>query len=517
MKLYTENLEVINRQKEVVLEHKGEKLRWDFNSAYKNLKVLEYDVFQHINQYFEKLNEQKLDAIFSCYKDIRNAFNEIFDRRQLTQKLHPLVGKLVDQFDLSDIQNWIMNKSDVLIPNESVIKINYISSPDISGTREQTYIREDYIKLISLCLMLRVVLPIWGEYITKTHSETGTKFKEQDAFRLISSSKVMQSEAMQKLKTYVEFATLIGKKKHSSIIDGVSSEDFPDWILSLVVIKLLCVVDFRGIDVTTTIPSRIYGFISQRVKGLDTKSSGAVGIIKNKLFEDDNQKGDQNISRLESYKQKEEISPGDIVALEFAASDPFNVAQMLVPGINIDLLTSALKSTEVLNTQRVYEPQIILLQWVIKRVIPTRAVDYLSKATVVKLLAVCQAVLWHKGHKELAALCTAVVQPNTDEMYTSGNDSRARIPKEMIDELDILFPFKKRPAGKQKNVKHVNQAIANIDLVADQFSSHNWVFTIENKLLKELTTTSGHRRYFIPHNFKVMLATLVLDLSRRKI
>lgn len=516
MKLYTENIETNNRQKEVILEHKGEKLRWDFNSAYKNLKQLEYDIFTHINQYFDRLNEEKLDYIFSLYKQIRTIFDEIYDRRKLTESLYPLVSELADQFDLADVQNWIMNKSDVIIPDESIIKINYISSPDISGTREQTYIREDYVKLISLCLMLRVILPIWGEYITKTHSETGTKFKEQDAFRLISSSKIMHCEAMQKLKVYVEFATIIGKKKPSSIIDGISSEDFPDWILSLVVIKRLCVVDFRGIDGTTTIPSQIYGFISQRIKGLDTKSSSSVGIIKNKPFDDDGQKGDQNISRLESYKAKQEIFPGDIVALEFAASDPFAVAQLLVPGINPDLLISALKTTEVLNTKRIYEPQIIILQWVVKHVIPTRSIDYLSKATVVKLLAVCQAVLWHKGYKELAGLCTALVQPNLDEMFTSGNDSRARIPKEMLDELDILFPFKKRPAGRQKNIKLVNQAVMNIDSVADQFSSYNWIFTIENKLLKEITTTSGHRRYFIPHNFKVMLTTLVLELSRQK-
>lgn len=517
MKLYTENIESINRQKEVVIEHKGESIRWDFSSAYKGLKVLKHDVSEHINQYFDKLDEQKLDNIFSVYKEIRYTFDEVFDRKRLTQALIPLVTKLIDQFDLDNIQYWIMNKSDILIPNETVIKVNYVSSPDISGTREQTYIREDYVKLISLCLMLRCMLPIWGEYITKTHSEIGTKFKEQDAFRLMSASSAMSCEAMLKLKTYIQYATLAGKKKMSSIVDGVSSEDFPDWMLSLVVIKRLCVIDLRGIDAATSIPSQIYGFISQKVHGLDTKSSSGIGIIKSKEFSDDNQKGDQNISRLESYKAKQEISPGDIVALEFAASDPYIVFQKLAPGVSIDLLTSALKTTEVLNIQRLYEPQIVLLQWVIKRAIPTRAVDYLTKATVVKLLAVCQAVLWHKGHKELAALCTAVVQPRTEEMHTSGNDSRAKIPKEMVDELDFLFPFKKRPAGKQKNVKLVNQAIANIFLIDDQFSGYNWVFTIEQKFLKELTSTGGHRRYFIPHNFKILLAALVLDLSRLKI
>jgi len=517
MKISARNLENTSKQKEIIIKYKDQEIAWDFSSAYKNLKNSEFDVFQHFNAYMESLPEEKVDAIFSLYTQIRLVFDEVFERNRLTQELYPLVSKLMDQFDLANVQYWIMNKSDILIPDRNLLEDTYIASPDRSGTRQQTYIREDYIKLISMCLVLRAALPVWGEYITKTHSETGTKFKEQDAFKLISSSHIMQSEAMKKLEVYVEYATLIGRTKPSSIIGGVSSEDFPDWILSLVVIKRLCVIDIRGLVTTTSIPSQIYGFIDQKIKALDASFNGTIGSIKNKPFDKESPKGDQNISRLEAYKAKQKIPPGDIVALEFAAHDAYDVANKIVPGINPDLVTSALKTAEILATHRIYDPQIVLMQWVTRLVIPARSVDYFSKQTVIRMMSVTQAVLWHHGHKDLAALSTAMVQQNKDEMQTSSVDSRGRIPKEMLDELNILFPFFKRPAGKQKAVKIVNRAVADIDYLAEAFSAHNWMLTIESKYLKEVPSSGGHRRFMIPHNIKVLLANLVLDLANRRI
>lgn len=520
MELIIRNTEFNILRMEVVAKHNGEEVIWNIGSLDKifvETKV-KFDMFEQLNGFFAQLKNKDQDIIFNIYKEIRFVFDQVSTRNQLTQNLYELIAKLLNIFNLDDVEHWVKFHSNVNFPDHTVLKTEYIVSPDRPGTREQTYLRDDYIKLVTMAIVLRSMIPIWGEFIGRTRNEAGTNWKEFYAFRLLNISQIANCEAMTKLKTYVEFSTAAGKGKAASIIGGISSEDFPSWVLALVVIRKVCVGDIRGVDPSTTLVTYIYNYVHQKVMGVDNSFNGAAGMIKDKSFEEASAEGEKNLSRLEGYKAKQEIPAGDIVALEFSMRDPFAVALRLAPTLDVNLLHTALKTTEILNHSRLFDSQIILLQWVLKPVISTRGVLYLCKATIVKLLAVCQVVLWHRGHFELAGLCTATasVQVDTEEMQISGVDSRARIPKEMIDRLNVLFPYMKRPAGKVKTVKLVNQALTSIDLMTELISSSDWIITAEESCVKILTGNSSQRRYSIPHSIKVLLAALVLELADRE-
>jgi len=518
MKLVIRNDESFSNIIEVVACHDNEEVVWSIRSLDKGYVNDTYDVFEHINAYWvqlEKQNKLIVDKVFDLYKQIRVVFDENWDRNQLTQKLYQLVADLLDQHDLNDVQLWVVFHSDIIFPDTNVLKTDYVASPDRPGTREQTYLKEDYVKLISMAVVLRAMNPIWGEFIGRTRSEAGTTFKEYYAFRLLVKSKLARSEAMEKLQVYVEYSTAAGKNKAASIIGGVSSEDFAGWVLGLVVTRKLCAGDLRGLEPQTTLVTYIYNYIHQKVMGIDNSFNGTAGMIKDKSFDEKSQEGERNLSRLEGYKAKQEIPAGDIIALEYSMIDAYAIANRLAPGIDQDLIKSALKTTEVLSNSRVFDCQILLLQWIMKPIVPTRGIQYLSKKTIVRLQAVCQAVLLHRGHKELAGLVTATASMNGDEIQVSGVDSRARIPKEMVDELNTLFPFMKRPSGKQKTIKLLNQAVLSIDSMTEKISSSDWILTIEEKFVRDLTGSLTNRRYSIPHNIKVLLTDLVLKLAKR--
>lgn len=518
MKLVIRSNEFNIAKLEIVAIHDEEEILWTIGSLDKlflETKV-KFDMFEHINAYWSQLKKPEQDKIFETYKSIRSLFDDVWDRNQLTMRLYNLVGELLDHHDLDDAKHWITFHSSIVIPDTNTFKLEYIPSPDKPGTRDQTYLRDDYISLITMATILRAMIPIWGEFIGRTRSEAGNNFKEYYAFKLINKSRLAVSEAMEKLRVYVECSSIAGKGKAASILGGVSSEDFAPWVLGLVVTRKVCVGDVRGIDPATTLITHIYNYVHQKVTGVDNSFNGPDrGIIKDKKFKELSQEGEKNLSRLEGYKEKQEIPAGDIVALEFSVQDPYKLAQMLAPTINTELVTSALHSADTLNHNRIYDSQIVLLQWVMKPVVPTRGISYLCKTTIVRLLAVCQAVLWHRGHKELAGLCTATASQNDIEFQSSGVDSRARIPKEISDELNKLFPHMKRPSGKQKTIKLTNQAVIAIDSVADMLSMFDWILTIEDKYLRELNNNTSQRRYSIPHNVKVLLANLVLQVAKR--
>lgn len=517
MELVSREAKFNSAKTEVVALHDGEEVIWNIGSLDKIFleTKAKFDMFEHINAYWGQLKKKDQDAVFNVYKEIRQVFDEPSTRNQLTQNLYSLVAKLLDFHDFETVELWVKFHANVNFPDSTVLKTEYIASSDRPGTREQTYLREDYNKLITMALILRSMIPIWGEYIGRTRGEAGTNWKEFYAFRLLNDAKIFTSEAMSKLRTYVEYSTLVGKGKPASILGGVSSEDFPNWVLALVVTRKVCVGDIRGVDPSTTLVTYIYNYVHQKVQSIDNSFNGTAGMIKEKSFEEQSNEGEKNLSRLEGYKVKQEIAPGDIVALEYSMRDPFAVALKLCPTIDMASLQRALVTTEALNYKRIYDSQIVLLQWVMKPVISTRGVSYLCKATVVRLLAIAQTVLWHNGHYELAGLCTATASEETDEMQISGVDSRARIPKELIDKINVLFPYMKRPTGKVKTAKLANQALASIDSVVELLSNSDWVLTADETIVRKLTGNQSQRRYSIPHDIKIKLAELVIQIAQR--
>lgn len=509
MKMLSRNTDSIALKAEVVIEHNGEELIWNISSFDRD-SFNDFNVFEHINKYWAQAPKIEQQLIFDKYKEIRIAFDEIWDRQALTSKLYELVADLLDMHSFEDAHHWVMFHSGVYFPDS--LETEYINTTNSPGSREQTYLRDDYSKLVTLTLLLRTMIPIWGEFICRTRQEAGTIWKEYYAFQIICKSKLAYSEAIEKLTTYIEYSIIPDKSKAASIIGGICTEEFPVWILGLVLVRRLCVGDISGLNPKATLITFIYKFITQKIKGNDNNFAG---MVKDKIFEESSSDGDANISKLEGYKAKQEIPAGDIVLLEYSMRNLEPLARKLAPTMDLSLLYRALETTQTINSNMVYDPQIILLQWILKPVISPRGILFLSKNTIVRALALCQAILIHRGHYALAGLSTAIVNTNTNEIQISGVDSRARIPKDLLEKLGVLYPFTKRTGGKQKPLKPLNQAVVAIDSMAEQLSNHDWVLTIDESLLPLVTEGSTNRRYVIQHNIKIKLAELVIELASR--
>ena len=508
------SLEIKDTKTFVFIQHKDEVISWavsifDF-SNFKGHFDGKYDMFKYNNLFWQRMKPADQDAVFSIFKKLRVSLENYTERTSLTLELFPLIEQLFELHRLEEIEHWILFHTDIQFPHE--LQHEYIPSNERTGSRDQTYLKDDYIKLICLTFALRLMIPIWGEFIAKTKKDTGTQFKEYYGFQLLSYSHLSSSAAMEKLKTYV-FRSIPDERSSGSILGGLSSEDFPIWILSLVVIRKLCSSDISGKETNSSLIPYIYNHVRERVSRSD---NNFVGIVREKINGKETDGGSSDkISKLEGYKIRQEISPGDIVLLEHAMTDIRKVTQQICPDIDMLLLENALHTSKPLLTSRLYEPQITFIQWVFKPVLPTRAIMLLSKTAVVAAAAATQAILMHKQHLTLAALSTAYSTSNEGEMHMGGVDSRARITKDLVEEISVLFPYTRRSTSKAKTAKNANQAIVAIDQMADKLSENNWTLTVDKNFLPYLTGTDTSRRFSIPHDIKILLAKLVIELAKR--
>lgn len=506
----------------VVIQHEGQELRFSvscFGKKSFTRDTVGYDtsfnVFREINAFWASLDKHIQDRIFVLYKQINLIFDDALDSRSLNTRLNDSVVELVNIHDFDYVKNWVMYRSGIQIPIG--IKTEYQEHIDQKGSRDQTYIRSDYIDLITLALILRVMVPVWGEHILNNRKESGNRFKEYYAFKLLRHTNLINTPAYDKLRLYIDIT--VGEDKYScaSIINGISSEDFPEWMLALVSIRRLCVGDINGINIDpgATLVSSVWKFITQKTKPAD--STGENAINKKEDTENTPDLYDK-LSRLEWYKLKYRLTLGEMAEMELSVSDYRQVAQRLCPSMPNDVLERCIKTSKELMNHRLLECQLTIMRWVVKPVISARGVLYLNKELIVQLMGVTQAVLWVRGHQYLSLLSTSRIKISDNEYHVSSTEAKGRLTKEYIAELDKLFPYQKTPKTNKQPIikpKATNLAIKSIDTLTDNLSMCSWIMTADEEFIAEYFGNFVTRRIAINPGIRNILAKLVIEISSR--
>lgn len=495
---------------EVRLEHKGESVTFSISVFGRANFQYEYDVFDHINRYWASLPEQKQNQIFTIYKDIEYGFDNIHTKTELFDYLTNKVTELMAVNDLESVHNWITFSSGVQIP--SSFEAEFHPTVGNNKSREKTYTKSDYMQLVSLSVLLRCMIPIWGQYISNIRQETGNQFKEYYAFQLLNKSSVSKCVAMEKLRLYIEHNLGDDKQNPNNTINGISSEDFGYWLLSWVCIRRICLGDVRGLDPSSHLVSYIFKAIIQRIRGNDNNFENAVKFKKTE--ERSGPDSENKISALERYKIKTNISLGETVELEYSIRDMVDAAMKLSYKVDPEMLKRSLHTSQTLMQQRLLDPQITLLRWVFKPVISPRGLMYLPKPVIVKALGVAEAVLWARGHKYLALLCSSYPVISDKEMVISPVDSKMRVPKELSDELDRVYPFTTMASSKKVGVKQISLVARSIDTVSDNLTMFSWRSTADESMLQEVFGNTN-RKIPIKPDIKLDLTRLVLEIGSR--
>jgi len=503
------NIILVSGSPEVIIEHNGEKLHFPVSVFGKENFQKQYDVFEYINLYWESLTSQHKDRIFTIYKEIQEGFDNVWNKNELFEYLTVKSAELVSLHNLDSIQDWVSFKSDIRIPTG--IDIDYTHSIDNNRTREKTYTKYDYSKLVALSLSLRCMVPVWGEYISLTRQDTGSLFKEFYAFQLLNKSDILYSVPMEKLRVYIEHNVGADNYNPNNTLNGISSEDFNYWLLSLVCIRRLCIGDIRGLDTEPHLITFLYKFIIQKIHNTDNNFEN---IVKLKKFDSSATNDGEKISSLERYKNKTNISLGEIVELEFSILNMYNTACKITCGLNEEMFNRSQTTSSVLLNERLLDPQMTLLRWVFKRAISPKGLMYLPKPLIVKAIGAVEAILWSRGHKYLALIASSYCVISDSELVISPVDSKMRVPKELSDELDKLYPFTRLANNKKLDSKEVNLAAKSIDIVADNLTMFNWRPTAHESMLVEVFGTSS-RRIPIKPDIKSELTKLVIELGNR--
>lgn len=503
----------------VDIEHAGQRIQFDTAIYSTNAKIIKPssvtfdEMFGHYNQFLAQLPLQKQADLFACYVEIKQHFDSIFDITRLTNQITRTVGRIYSIINPKELRDWVMIRSGIQYPADLALELTAEEARKEERVK-MTYLRHDYQDLVVLSLALRPMAPIWGEYISLQGGETGNTHKENAALRTLRESWVMLSPAMDRMRVYLECINRMTPESDSAIIDSLSSVETPDWLLSLAVVRRLVCVGLSSTDRNSSIIAKIFNFIkSSTLRSMDRRFSG---LINDKKATGSSDEADKT-STLEGYKIKQPFCDGDLVTINVYTENIEGMALYIDPTLDLNKLHACLTNISNQEAMSIEDSHRLLCQWTCAAAISPRAIDNLQKASILRVLACTQALLWHWGMVDLAMMASAV--PVAGDLGV-GSDIDRRVSPDRIAKLIELYPYyykhDKAPNDTaEKLARKNNVALKAIDIAVETMVSRQWETNAPKPIQEGSYTHGKYRKFRVPPNIKELLAELIIKTETR--
>lgn len=485
----------------IIVNHNGNTLVFNEDSFFKSAQKEHQGTFDELNGYIAAyLSPQQQDQMYDVYRRIRHALDtEQPTPTVLLPVLQPLVTELYDLVDITDVNRYMYANNLTHVP---------AGIPDvISQTKEYsnatTYVRDDYIRLVNLAVLLHLMAPVIADYVNTVSEITGKQFKEAAALALFRYASIMHTPEMQKVKRYVEAHCEKKPVTLAATLAGLSEENFPNWMLASVIARRLCINHVRRGDDSGHLVAQIYMHIQFNIK-LDAKFGGGVMAKtgRHTAGEDEQEK-----PVIENWKTKQEIYETDIQICEDGYLDAYQAAKHIEPDLPKDKLDACLKAIPPNWDFELTAHQRILMEWISAKYTPPKAVEYYSYSIDMVLVAITQAVLWHRGFASLAAMVGTYRAPTMIEELPTPQQA---LPQAVRAELEAYYG----------NIQLDKRQGSNDGLVArtiDMFTRSVMVGTYKvigpDQLLAESNVVDYERVLVVPTNLNFLIADLIRQIA----
>lgn len=512
----------------VCVSHNGTSIYWNMVSrTINNSKEEEMgsNIFEPLNKYLESLDSVKQDTLFNYYVAARNVFENLIssgmdDVESLARKLRPILSSMFNLFPEHEVYEWTWKS---FVPGFPVDVRDAFTS-DMPGTPERTYLISDYQRLIPVAIISRLAFPIITEYIHTARDDLGKLFKESSAFTLFYDSWIYKSEAMRRLYVFVDHT--VGNDKHNdnAIMSGIGAEKFVEWVLAFLIIRRLMKAGVRG-NSTPSVISSLYHGIDTRVRQIMTGGRN----IKIKRYIETNGAEQDNLSILECFRTKEEITTGDLaifreyikrqidIALDVKTKAPeHSLISRIDPTLPKQLIVDCY---EVHKNRKNYEfkpIQIIMVMWVVSDYISPMVAPHLNRGNVIALISIVQAYFIHRKMYDFAILVGASYRMNINDFDRTISEGAASIPKNVMLKFQEIFPYLKRGGFEGGNSR---QQVLLPSLTIDEYVRTLKSYEITPNLPRSAFEMLGLQIlptvYNTPKTIRIKIAELLMEIAER--
>jgi len=483
----------------------------------RNKDELDNDIqFTLLNAYLDHKGEEFKEELFEKLLAADEEIMMSITRQDIYPLPYSIIHPILDMFDMVDVFNFIKHTFKLKAPSNLMDEFDPLIESDGRGTRIQTYLKDDYLELATLSTILKATVGPICHFAYVKNKELNSIHREYILFHFYKSHKLYNTPPMQKLLGLVEKLVYLptnGPDADSVRIleKQIPKDEIPIYVLGVVVLQKIAISPLVDDDENKNIITKIYNYINNKLK-----SSGDVSkSVRNKtaLSDSEGAAGDRE-SIVESYRIISELSSGLSLEMDWAVSTidriihqlPKHVSDMLDRNIVIE----ASQFCKAFHNGNIHRAQIDILAIIFKSLLDPRSLDYIKLESMVNLFSVGFAYLWAIDCKNLALLLTSQVDHNSaDVMSINITVNRSRIPKEIKEELNTLFPYK-RVINDNNQANLVEETVNEL---ANEIFNMRWIPLAYDKYIVDVLGEKNIQK-ILPADLKVQLAEFIIKNER---
>lgn len=445
--------------------------------SYSNHETIEIDITSFFNDtsnlstLYSQINEYLLtvpdviqkEVYETIYRVCSTDYSQSYTDYEYITKLEIDIDKIAKLLSYEDFKIWMRYREQYMVIPENILEV-YVHDPDMNTTEEKTYIRKEYVDLISLIVFIRALSPLYINYYNYVKQVTNHYCYK--TYMLFVRSNVYSCTEIEKLKRYIEVnqQTLVGntKNEHLVIGAGLSDDDVTDSLVSEIIFNKLITIDFFNKK------CNIISFIFQTIKYKGSFITADSMSIRGKNAVSSNK---EDMSYFEDYRKTTEVPIGTIVEIQHALS---NMGSLLLGlgyssfnyeryshELSIDARLVNLSSGIVKTSSSVDKLHLYLLGWFLNKVINPRALFYIEEIKIIELLIFAKIILLENGHTFMAALFGSVKSEQNNHINLIIRNS---LNKSLLTKLNTHYGFvieEDKPSPIERTVSEISKEIVN--------------------------------------------------------
>jgi len=463
-------------------------------------------MFTILNAFLNFKGEEFKSKYFNLLKVGKNTILLEATKRDVYPLPLKIVHDVLDMFDFEEIKTFLRNTNYIKIPSKLLDVYDASIEIDERGSREQTYLKDEYVELIALITMLKSTTGLIGEYAAiKDTVLSKNPYKEYMLLTFYTTHPIWKNPAFVKMVDSVKklINRLFNDAENTAIRiieKTISRDSLPLYITSLVVIqKLLVNNELDDNDLKHTI-TKIYSFSTNNLKFKDSSSKYK---IKHLSSADDG--GAEQESAMESYRVGTKLTPGILEEYRNVFRDPYRVAKQLGIKANRKQISLVLDNFNRLKEPLPIEEAIYVVSWLYKDITDPRSFDYLLIDELINAMAIGYLYLNENGYEDIAAIISSF--SSTESTFKLNFSLRNKLDNELRNGLIDIFKYERaiKSAGEVKVTSYIEDIVS---VFSKSLMKYNLISVLDDELLLD-----NNRSVKVTENIKNRLSSLIIFIN----
>ena len=426
----------------IIVEHKGSKLEFFIHRTFNKTNLVESyrpgngDTFNVINDFLEVLSPDRADKLFRQYERFLDNRSYHMDRTnpshmERDDSYRRIVKELYSIVDYETIRDWMEKNVNIQYPPNVEEFVAEGLDPD------RTYVQSDYKALTALGLTLRLVVPLWVQYIYDNSDAIGNERKELMALKMLDMTDIIYSEPYERFVRFIEATNecVENVKNTYRTIMGVGSEEQLEISKTRKIVRRVAFID-------PLVGDGIIQAVFNEIKNQPSDTQRSQNKIKDK--KKTASRDDEETSIIEQYRIKEELPKGDTRSISY-----YLERLLFLQGPDMDFTTKEIRSLqklikELIKSGHEVDTHNLMMAMFFVKGIPPESLEVVDREFQIAACVSVYGLMVKWGKYDLALLALGKLEQNTDDSMPSVISNRSTIPAELEKELDKLYPYRRR-------------------------------------------------------------------------